>query len=244
VSSDDPFAPPVPGTTPPPPPPPDWGAQQQWGAPPPWGQPQWGQPQWGYQQPPAGTTNGLAIASLVTGLLPLPPVAIGTGIGALVQINKRGQSGRGMAVAGIVLGGLWALLITGFLVAGFSGAFDTEALGRVSQAGSTTVGSCLVDPGEQDGVWRVTDCSQPHDAELYLAEELSVPDWPGSGDLSTTADDLCMAAFKGYVGEGYYSSDYDYGFFVPDRGEWDEGEHRVLCAVLGYDGSLRGSVRS
>lgn len=86
-------------TIPPPPPPP---------APPPpapsegQGQPYWnGQPTYGYQQPP--TTNGLAIAALVGGIV-LAPLGIILGHISLSQIKRTGEQGRGLAVAGLVIG--------------------------------------------------------------------------------------------------------------------------------------------
>ena len=94
--------------------PPGWPAQpppqQQWGAPP-GGYPpvqQYPPPQWaGYQQPRPGT-NGLAIASMVLGILWLYWVgsilALVFGYVARGQIKQSGQGGDGMAIAGIVLG--------------------------------------------------------------------------------------------------------------------------------------------
>ena len=53
---------------------------------------------------PAASTNGLAIASLVTSILCCVPVGQILGHVALSQINKTGQQGRGMAIAGVVIG--------------------------------------------------------------------------------------------------------------------------------------------
>jgi hypothetical protein len=56
-----------------------------------------------YNQP--APVNGLAIASLVLGILCcLPVVGLVLGLIALGQIRKKGERGRGMAIAGIVLG--------------------------------------------------------------------------------------------------------------------------------------------
>jgi hypothetical protein len=62
-------------------------------------------------------TNTLAILSLVAGIIccvPMvsPAVAIGCGIGAMKQINASPstESGRGVAIAGIILGALTSLL--------------------------------------------------------------------------------------------------------------------------------------
>lgn len=69
-----------------------------------------GPPQWyGYPpyHPPAGT-NGLAIASLVLGLIWIywigSILAVIFGHVALHQIKQNGQEGRGLAIAGVVLG--------------------------------------------------------------------------------------------------------------------------------------------
>jgi Domain of unknown function (DUF4190) len=97
----------VPNAAPPPSPQPGGAAQP--GYPP------------GYPYPFAApqSTNGMAIASLVLGILWLSWIgsllALIFGYIALDQIKQRNQSGRGMAVAGIVLGwigvGVFALIV-------------------------------------------------------------------------------------------------------------------------------------
>jgi hypothetical protein len=63
-------------------------------------------------------TNGMAIASLVCALLPGIPgfVAIALGLAARRQIRERGDSGVGLANAGIALGGLFTLVIVIFVL--------------------------------------------------------------------------------------------------------------------------------
>lgn len=110
--------PPPPGYPPPPagyPPPP--------GYPPPlagYGPPYpgfYGDPYDPYRQPPPSGTNGVAIGSLVTSILAMPtiffcvgfPLAITgivLGIVALTQTKRTAQAGRGLAIAGIVIGAL------------------------------------------------------------------------------------------------------------------------------------------
>ncbi|MFO0702660.1 MAG: DUF4190 domain-containing protein [Candidatus Andersenbacteria bacterium] len=56
-------------------------------------------------------TNGFAIASLICGFLPgVSLLAIVFGFVALSQIKQNGEGGRGMAIAGIVLGFLWIVI--------------------------------------------------------------------------------------------------------------------------------------
>jgi hypothetical protein len=78
--------------------------------------PQYG-PQYGRPYGAPAPANGLAIGSLVSSLVGIPGyflcfgfvgsiLGIVLGIVALNQIGKSGQTGKGMAVAGIVLGAL------------------------------------------------------------------------------------------------------------------------------------------
>jgi hypothetical protein len=222
-----------------------WAAPQTPGQQPP--ADQWRPPP-GWQvpvQPGSGqATNSWAIVALVTGVLPLFPVAIGAGITALVQIGKRRERGTGLAVAGLVLGGLWMLVIAGLVVWGLNSAFDYRE-GPVARVGVTTVGSCVQLP-DGDGPGRPVDCASAHDAEVYGVRELGDGDrWPGAGDVDDEAYSFCDSSFKPYTGEGYLSSDYDYGYYTPDKQEWASGEHRVVCVILPYEfeGPLRGSAR-
>ena len=84
----------------------------------------YGQPPMAYAQP---GTNGMAIASLITGILGINLLAWIFGGIALSQIKRTGQNGRGMALAGIVLGVLWVALVIILMVAGsFSFSFGTS----------------------------------------------------------------------------------------------------------------------
>jgi hypothetical protein len=82
----------------------------------------YGQPTgYGYAAPVAKTTNGVAIAALILGcaqffvwvLSGIP--AIICGHIALSQIKRTGQEGRGMAIAGLVLGYIGLALFIAFI---------------------------------------------------------------------------------------------------------------------------------
>lgn len=65
-----------------------------------------------YMYPPvqAQTTNGLAIASLIFGIIGVQILAWVFGGIALSQISRTGQKGRGLAIAGIIIGIGWAVI--------------------------------------------------------------------------------------------------------------------------------------
>ena len=87
----------------------------------------YGQPYGGYPYAPPQRTNGMAIASMVLGILWLywigSIIALVFGYTAKRQIRERGEAGGGMATAGIVLG--WVGV--GFLALGFLFAVASSA---------------------------------------------------------------------------------------------------------------------
>lgn len=81
---------------------------------------------------PAGPGNGLAITSLVLGIISIVMVCCCayisplTGIGALItgfMANSKGQS-KGMAITGIILGALGAIGAIVLIILAFSGAIQ------------------------------------------------------------------------------------------------------------------------
>ena len=111
-----PTPPPAPGYgAPTPPPPPAYGQPA----------PAYGQPAPAYGQPPAAKTNTLAIISLIASIA---GIVILWGIGSIAgvicghislsQIKKAGEQGRGMAIAGLIVGYAGIVLaIIGVIVA-------------------------------------------------------------------------------------------------------------------------------
>jgi len=76
---------------------------------------------YGYPPIPARKTNALAIASLVCGIcgfLYLVPAVLGIVFGgiALRQIRREGSDGRGMAIAGIITGAAWIVLLVALIL--------------------------------------------------------------------------------------------------------------------------------
>ena len=88
--------------------------------------------------PPAQGTNGLAIASLITSLAGLHLVGIILGHVSLGQIKRRPQAGRGLALAGVIVG-YAALTITLLLAA----VAIPLAVSQQSNASSASVQSDL-----------------------------------------------------------------------------------------------------
>jgi hypothetical protein len=72
----------------------------------------------GYPPPQSASTNGMAVASLVCSLFGWlcivgPLLGLIFGFVALHQIKQTGQRGRGMALAGVIIGGILVALMIG-----------------------------------------------------------------------------------------------------------------------------------
>lgn len=79
--------------------------------------------------PVAQKTNVLAIVSLVLSILSFNIIAVILGVIALSQIKKTGESGRGLAIAGIIIGAIgfifWIIFIIVFSIAAASANITT-----------------------------------------------------------------------------------------------------------------------
>lgn len=131
--------------------PPQFGAQAPGFGQQPYGQPGgyppppgygYGYPPYGYPGEQHSGTNGMAIAAMVCGIcgfLCLVPGLVGIilGIVSLPQVKARRQSGTGMAVTGIVMGGVWIGLFILLLILGHHGGDVNN--GGVSTGPGTSV---------------------------------------------------------------------------------------------------------
>ncbi|WP_079189275.1 DUF4190 domain-containing protein [Streptomyces kebangsaanensis] len=246
----------IPPPPPPPPPPPSYPYQ------PPVPPPGPGQ-QWGPTRPPVRPVlNGLAVAALVTSLLCLAPLGLILGVVALVQISRKGQRGKGLAIAGISVSGA-VLLLAAAVVAGVLNfrvwtisARDDN--GEVPGRGWSTVhllkvGDCF-NPGAELPKWdrpplgasvEMVPCDESHRGEAYATFALSEQrDFPGRDAIGAIAGPQCTELLFDYsvdpVAFGYLRTYYYY----PDERGWAAGKRTVLCWAALFDGAeLDTSVR-
>jgi hypothetical protein len=121
----------------------------------PYGQPgQYNQPL-PYGPPQPATTDGMSIAALVTGIIGLGAVPVVLGILGLKRTKERGTSGRGLAIAGIVLGAvelaIGAVLVAIGLIA-FLGLATMDSNSSSGSGDPTTVQSEAATPTTEDSL--------------------------------------------------------------------------------------------
>ena len=118
---------------------------------------------------------------------------------------------------------------------------------------SLEVGDCMNDYGDDTEVTSVPiiDCDEEHDAEVYATEDIKGDTFPGSDEVSATADEICIDEFGDFVGIDYETSvTLDYWVLTPSEETWAVGDREVVCTISKYDetgnvvkvtGSLKGA---
>ena len=196
-------------------------------------------------QAPSAGTNALAIAALVCGILGFTLVAavlaVIFGILALRQLERRPQSGKGLAIAGIVLG---ALSIVGYIVVFVAlGAFvaDRGENGEVTGAGVAAIndlraGDCF-DAADEASTVLVTaiPCAEEHTGQVAAVVELTGESFPGADEAFAMADEMCAEAVPAVVQEDALDS-MDLFIFGPETAEAWDFDRSALCVLEATNG--------
>ncbi|MEV0173476.1 DUF4190 domain-containing protein [Streptomyces sp. NPDC050803] len=210
---------------------------------------------YGYGLPVPPPVNGVAIAALVLGILCfLPAVGLVLGLIALRQIKKKGERGKGMAVAGSVLStlglALWTVsLSTGFASDVWGGLKD--AANEDGTAYALAKGDCFDSPsGSLEGATYDVDevsCAGRHDGEVFAVVKLPGGRFPGDDEVTRIAEDKCYTLEAEYAMDSWaVPDDVDVYYLIPSSQSWRFGDREITCLFGSTDtkGTLTGSLRS
>ncbi|MEE1756350.1 DUF4190 domain-containing protein [Streptomyces sp. SP18CS02] len=207
--------------------------------------------------PPQANVNGLAITSLITGIVCCVPL-LGLVLGgfALAQIKKKGERGKGLAVAGMTVSLVGALLMaTGFATGVFRDAYDgfQEAADESARTRSTLdlrKGQCFDMPGgvaeTETADVEIVKCSEPHDGEVSGSFKLTEFDkWPGDKPIEPIAEERCEAVNNQYALDTWaVPGDTWTYYYQPSKESWRLGDRVVTCSFAAEKGKMTGSVRA
>ncbi|MEZ0446628.1 DUF4190 domain-containing protein [Cellulomonas sp. ICMP 17802] len=185
-----------------------------------------------------------AVWSLVTGLLGLGPVALVLAAVALRRVASRHTRGRGLAIAGGVLGmlGTVALAVVGTTLV--LTALATRPLpadvpsARSAHAQQLVTGNCLATvpaDGPVDSV-RVVPCADPHEAQVIT--EFSFAEnavWPGQQAADARVARACVLD-DAEIGAGVRTVTWS-----PTERSWAKGDRIGLCLAVVDGGGVTGS---
>jgi hypothetical protein len=189
----------------------------------------------------------LAVAALVTGVLPVIPIGIGLGISGVVTTRQGRRRGRNLAVIGLLATIVW-IAIGGTLgaVAELTHGFHKPVKIKYTYVQAAVFdlrqGDCLNDVPSASAP-SLTSCNSPHDAEVFATFALSGAAWPGAARTEQEAQTGCSAQLSGYLNPQLAISltqDYVY----PGQVAWQAGTRTVVCEVRATTGQLDQSIGS
>jgi Domain of unknown function (DUF4190)/Septum formation len=219
--------------------------------------------------PPSQGVSRLAIASFVLGLLGAflltALLSVILGISAMADIRRSGQRGRGLAIAGFVLSGVWVAAIVGLIVigavtggsngnnppsasggsAGHSPATTQASTPASVNVFSLPVGTCFDNPsGNLFSINTVTPiaCTKAHNAQVFAQFNVKGASFPGTTAMERRADNGCNARITGHLDQSKVTSTMSLHFIFPRQLSWDSGQRRVSCLIVDATRDLRSSL--
>jgi hypothetical protein len=202
---------------------------------------------------PAAGTNGFAIASFILGLLSVVLLSVIFGIIALNKLHHRPQRGKGLAIAGLCLSGLWIAGIAAVLVVGSMTAAQRAATtGQITKGGHADVfslrpGDCFQNPsGSQasQGMAQVTavPCTSSHDAQVIA--QLPVPGsaYPGRAAFAAQAQPGCRASIAAVVDRSKLTATMQLLWLYPLPQAWADGHRAISCLIVDSSQDLTSSL--
>ena len=178
-----------------------------------------------------------AIVALVLGLV----------AASRAKQSRDPRGGLGRARAGWILGAIGVALFVLFIVSAIGGALDDESV----DVYDLDVGDCVDVPDDagQTEVERLDsfDCAEPHDAEVFVVDDVTIADddYPGDAAITAFVEEACTGeAFDDFVGRSYRESELDVYYLFPIELMWEQANDReYVCMAIAADSSpLTGSV--
>jgi putative regulator of septum formation/uncharacterized protein DUF4190 len=195
------------------------------------------------ESPPRVPIDGFAVASLISGLLGLIPLAVIFGPVALARIARTGARGRALAITGLALGGTWAVAAALAIAVMIVIPRHTARPVALPKAFSLHTGDCINSAANGVSDMHVLACGQPHDGEVFATFRLAGQRYPGAAALRHKAGQGCASRLSGYVNP-QLAALLDESYIYPSSSAWAAGERTVVCTAFGTDGKLIGSVRT
>jgi hypothetical protein len=193
----------------------------------------------------------MAIGAFVLGLLGCAPIfmiaAIVLGIVSLRQIRRRGETGRGFAIAGLSAAGFWLLVYVGITIAALAGGLERNDGGTITQPGTAQLtelrpGDCIdrVVEGVEITSTNAQPCSSPHEAEVV--GRFILDDFVSKAETERVADDRCAALLVQYAPTATFADDDALFYLYPTSERAWASDRSVICLVQ-HVSPRTGSIR-
>lgn len=193
---------------------------------------------------PRRRTDPFAVASFVTSVIGLGLLGIGLGVAALARIRRGTTVGRGLAVAGVVIGLVWTAVQAVVAVSLVQGHLRSQPVPltvdapRAAWATQVRTGHCLAALPEDGPVGQVdvVPCGGRHAAQVISEYRFATDSlWPGDDAAAARVAGACqLTAAEAEAGVASVA-------WAPSEASWDDGDRTGLC-VAHVDGGFTGSL--
>jgi hypothetical protein len=202
--------------------------------------------------PSSGKTSGFAITAFVLGLVGVVLLSLIFGILALRRIKRTGERGRGYAIAGLVLSGIWIVLFVILVAVGSMGSAtrSSSSGGGITHSGtlsvfSLAVGDCFNNPPGATSLTTVTaiPCTQAHNAQIYAKFDVSgsIVNYPGTSALTRMATSGCNARV-GVLDKSKITNSMMIRFLYPLDNSWLDGNRTIACMIANPSSNITSSL--
>jgi hypothetical protein len=171
---------------------------------------------------------------------------------ALSQIRRRGQGGRGLAIAGISLSAVWAVGIVAIVAVAViaGGTDDNDPTASLADGDDVKVqqlapGQCLNGLQESSAIrdLPVVPCTQPHEGEVFAVFNLADGDFPGDQQVAKLAEKGCVDRVETHAKKAADDPNLEIYFLHPTQTSWRLGDQGVTCVAMSSTGKVTGSIQ-
>lgn len=155
-----------------------------------------------------------------------------------------------MAIAGIVLSGVWVAVIGLVVTAVLLTDADRDESGDITAGGSVSatslqVGDCINGLHESDNVSSLpaVPCGEPHEGEVFALFDLQDAGYPGGPAVIRQAEDGCTRRLASYAPGAAADPSIELFYLYPTDTTWPQGDREVVCIASDPSGPRTGSLR-
>jgi Septum formation len=157
------------------------------------------------------------------------------------------SSGRGLAIAGLVLSGIWAVAIGIGVAVTIMNEADRDTAGEITREGSVPatsvqVGDCLKNLEENPTIGTLpgVPCSEPHEGEVVGLFDLPMGDYPDQASMERQANTRCSELLQAYSASAFDDRSVGLFYLYPLKAAWPD-DREVVCVAAAIDGPVTGS---
>jgi hypothetical protein len=171
------------------------------------------------------------------------------GLVALAQVRRRGQRGRGFAVAGLTSSAIWIMVWVILFVVSLGNSAGRDGSGAIDDAGTVTLsqlrtGDCVNGMKEGAIVLSVDSvtCASPHQSEVFAIFTLPIGPYPGDAEAIRWSESGCVERLEVEAPSALDDETIALLYLYPqDERAWRRSR-LVICFAV-HDTPRTGSIR-